>query len=89
MSLYSNCTEWAAAQRPNSPHAKLVLMLIALDTDAGIPEVSTGSLTARAEMTSTQLDWALEHLLHLELIEAVGVTEAAHEQAYAPKGWLV
>lgn len=85
MPYYSNASDWAAAQSPGSPNAKLVLLLMALHVDKGEAGVPFGQLARQAEMSRDKTSRALELL---ESLEMIGLFDDGHGcNVYAPK-WL-
>lgn len=83
MSVYSTATDWAAEQRPGSPNAKLLLVLLCLDIDLGIAGATHARLARRAEMPLEDSLPAIQLLENLGLIEQVGVDRGNF--MYAPR----
>lgn len=85
MSAYSTCSDWAADQTPGDPRAKLILMLLAFDIDAGEPGATPSRLASRSGMFVSTTIQALRLLQLFDLVEIDGAVDGV--ALYAPKGW--
>lgn len=84
--MSTECADWAAKQSTGNPDAKLLLVLMAMDVDKGVPGAASFRLAYRAEMPEPVVNEALTELLHKELVEVVDDEQGF--PVYAPKGWL-